>query len=106
MALFFAVISLAGLGLTTANYWALTHALMPRRSIGKVTGIQNCANNLSGIAAAVLTGWLKQTTGSYEAPMLAIVIFLLIGVAAYFTLARERFARVAEREPAVPLPAR
>ena len=105
MALFFAVISLAGLGLSTANYWALTHALMPKRSIGKVTGIQNCANNLSGIAAAVLTGWLKQITGSYEAPMLAILVFLLIGVAAYYALARERFAKIADRDSTVPLPA-
>jgi MFS family permease len=93
-ALVFAVVSLAGLGLTTANYWALTQALMPKGSMGKVTGIQNCANNLSGIAASVLTGWLKKTTGSYEAPMLAILVFLLIGVAAYYLLARERFAGV------------
>jgi ACS family D-galactonate transporter-like MFS transporter len=91
-ALFFAVISLAGLGLTTANYWALTHALMPKSSIGRVIGIQNCANSLSGIAASLLTGWLKTATGSYEAPMIAIVVFLMIGVVAYYTLARERFA--------------
>jgi ACS family D-galactonate transporter-like MFS transporter len=92
MALFFAVISLAGLGLATANYWALTHALMPKSSVGRVIGIQNCANSLSGIAASLLTGWLKSVTGSYEAPMIAIVVFLLIGAVAYFKLAREEFA--------------
>jgi MFS family permease len=95
-ALFFAVISLAGLGFTTANYWALTQALMPKESIGRVTGIQNCANSISGIVASILTGWLKSVTGSYEAPMVAIVVFLLIGVVAYCALARKRFA------PAVP----
>jgi ACS family D-galactonate transporter-like MFS transporter len=97
MALFFAVISLAGLGFTTANYWALTHALMPKECIGRVTGIQNCANSVSGIAASILTGWLKSVTGNYEAPMVAIVVFLAIGVVAYYTLARTRFAPLASR---------
>ncbi|MEO7650907.1 MAG: MFS transporter [Bryobacteraceae bacterium] len=94
VALFFAVVSLAGLGFTTANYWALTQALIPRTSIGRVIGIQNCANSLSGIAASILTGWLKETTGSFEAPFVAILVFLLIGVAAYHFLAREEFKPV------------
>ena len=94
VALFFAVISLAGLGLTTANYWALTHALMPKKSIGRVIGLQNCANSVSGIVAALLTGWLKSITGSYEAPMVAILLFLIIGAVAYYTLARQKFAPV------------
>lgn len=67
VALFFAVFSLTGLGLATANYWALTQTLIPGASIGKIVGIQNCAANLPGIVAPLLTGWLKQTTGSYEA---------------------------------------
>jgi MFS transporter, ACS family, D-galactonate transporter len=106
MALFFAVIALAGLGLTTANYWALTHALMPKKSIGRVIGIQNCANSLSGVAASILTGWLKTATGSYEAPMIAIVVFLMIGVVAYFALARERFSPEARLKRAAPGPPR
>ncbi|MEP7367327.1 MAG: MFS transporter, partial [Acidobacteriota bacterium] len=94
-ALFFAVIALAGLGFTTANYWALTQALVPQNSIGRVIGIQNCANSVSGIVASILTGWLKEVTGSYEAPMVAMVVFLLIGVVAYRTLAQERYRPVA-----------
>ncbi|HTM49997.1 MAG TPA: MFS transporter [Bryobacteraceae bacterium] len=91
VALLFAVVSMAGLGFTTANYWALTQALTPPNSIGRVIGIQNCANNISGIVASILTGWLKEKTGSFEAPMVAILVFLLIGVAAYHFLAREEF---------------
>ena len=48
VALFFAVFSLSGLGLTTANYWALTQTLIPGAAIGRIVGIQNCAANLSG----------------------------------------------------------
>jgi MFS family permease len=92
VALFFAIFSLSGLGLTTANYWALTQTLIPGAAVGRIVGVQNCAANLPGIVAPLLTGWLVQSTGSYEAPMKAIWIFLLTGVAAYVFLVRARFA--------------
>jgi MFS family permease len=92
VALFFAVFSLAGLGLTTANYWALTQTLIPKAAVGRIIGTQNCAANLPGIVAPLLTGWLVQTTGSYEAPLRAIWVFLLIGIAAYIFLVREKYA--------------
>src|SRR5258708_5341994 len=72
VAKFFAVVSLAGLGLATANYWALTQTLLPGAAIGRISGAQNCASNVSGVVAPLLTGWLKQATGSYIAPMQAI----------------------------------
>jgi ACS family D-galactonate transporter-like MFS transporter len=92
VALFFAIFSLTGLGLATANYWALTQTLIPGAAIGRIVGVQNCASNLSGIVAPILTGWLKQATGSYEAPMQAIWVVLLMGVAAYVFLVREKYA--------------
>lgn len=92
VAVFFAVFSLSGLGLTTANYWALTQTLFPGAAVGRIVGVQNCAANLSGIVAPVLTGWLVQTTGSYEAPMKAIWIFLLTGVLSYLVLVQQRYA--------------
>lgn len=92
VALFFAVFSLSGLGLTMPNYWALTQTLIPGGAIGRIVGAQNCAANLPGIAAPLLTGWLVERTGSYGAPMAAIAFFLLMGVAAYVFLVRERYA--------------
>jgi sugar phosphate permease len=92
VALFFAIFSLTGLGLATANYWALTQTLIPGAAIGRIVGVQNCASNLSGIVAPILTGWLKQATGSYEAPMQAIWLFLVAGVASYVFLVREKYA--------------
>lgn len=91
VALFFAIFSLSGLGLTTANYWALTQTLIPGAAVGRIVGVQNCAANLPGIVAPIMTGWLKQTTGSYEAPMQAIWVFLILGVAAYVFLVREKY---------------
>jgi ACS family D-galactonate transporter-like MFS transporter len=92
VALFFAVFSLSGLGLATANYWALTQTLIPGGAVGRIVGIQNCAANLPGIVAPILTGWLKEATGKYDAPMQAIWFFLVLGIAAYLFLVREEYA--------------
>ncbi len=91
-ALFWAVFSLSGLGLTTANYWALTQTMLPGAAVGRVVGVQNCAASVSGIAASLLTGWLKQATGSYQAPMQTIWVFLLLGVASYVFVVRNKYA--------------
>ncbi|MCS7026961.1 MAG: MFS transporter [Bryobacteraceae bacterium] len=92
LALALAICSLSGLGLATANYWALTQTLMPGAAIGRIAGVQNCASNLSGIVAAIFTGWLKQTTGSYAAPILAVGILLIVGVCAYIFLVDPKYA--------------
>lgn len=91
-ALVFSIVSLSGLGLATANYWAITQTLIPASAIGRISGVQNCACSLAGIAAPILTGWLKQKTGSYEAPMQAIWLVLLLGMVAYIFLVREKYA--------------
>jgi MFS family permease len=92
VALTLAVVSLSGLGLATANYWALTQTLIPATAIGRVSGIQNCSASVAGIVAPILTGWLKQQTGSYETPMGIVWIFLVIGVLSYLVMVREKYA--------------
>jgi len=88
VAVSFALISMAGLGLASANYWALTPSLMPSVPGGRLAGIQNTSLNLAGIIAPILTGWLITVTGSYDAPMQFIWVVLMIGVGAYLSLAR------------------
>ena len=90
--LFFAVFSLSGLGLATANYWALTQTLMPGSAIGRVAGIQNTAASLAGIAAPWLTGWMVQKTGRFDAPLMTIGFFLAVGIGCYVFLVREKYA--------------
>ncbi|HLJ16124.1 MAG TPA: MFS transporter [Bryobacteraceae bacterium] len=92
VAVLFAVISLAGLGLATANYWALTQTLLPGAAIGSITGVQNCASNMGGVVAPLLTGWLKQVSGGYSVPMQAIWLFLIAGIGAYIFLVRPEYA--------------
>ena len=93
LSLFFAIFSMAGLGIATANYWALTQTVTPAATIGRIGGLQNTASNLAGVAAPILTGWLIERTGSYVAPMQAIAVLLLIGAASYAFLVRQPSTR-------------
>ncbi len=90
--LLFAVFSLCGLGLATANYWALTQTLIPGGSIALVVGIQNTAANLPGIVAPWLTGWLIERTGAFDAPIKTVGVWLALGIASYLFLVREKYA--------------
>ncbi len=92
MMLFFAVFSLCGLGLATANYWALTQTLIPGGSIAMVVGIQNTAANVAGIVAPWLTGILIQQTGSFDAPIKGVGIWLVVGIGSYLLLVRPKYA--------------
>ncbi len=90
--LFFAVFSLCGLGLATANYWALTQTLIPGGSIAMVVGIQNTAANMAGIVSPWLTGWMIDKTGAFDAPIKAIGVWLVLGVVCYLVLVRRKYA--------------
>lgn len=83
VALVFAVLSLTGLGLATANYWALTQTLVPVKAIGRVSGLQNFGSTASGMCIPWIAGWLIDRTGSYEAPMQLIAALLLVGASCY-----------------------
>ena len=87
-AVFFSILSMSGLGLATANYWALPQTVMPESMAGRVAGAQNMSLTLAGILAPLATGWLKQSTGGYAAPMALIGVLMIVGVGAYVILVR------------------
>ena len=92
-ALIWNVFSLSCLGLTTANNLALCKVtLIPPPAIGLSVGVQQVAGTLSGGVAASLSGWLLHATGSYDAPMMVIVFFLMIGAAACVILLRPQWS--------------
>jgi ACS family D-galactonate transporter-like MFS transporter len=93
MALFWNVFSLTSLGLASANNLALCKiTLVPKPAIGLVTGVQHVAAGLSGGVAASLSGWLLHISGSYDLPMMVILIFLAIGAAACVVLLRPEWS--------------
>ena len=93
VALFWAVLSLSGLGLATANYLALCRmTLIPPSVVGVVSGIQNLAASMAGIVVPILSGWLLQSTGGYTAPMEVIMAFLLLALVVCIVILREEWA--------------
>jgi cyanate permease len=92
-ALFWAIVSLSGIGLATANHLALCRmTLIPAAAVGLVSGVQNVSTSLAGIVGPILSGWLKQTSGGYEAPMMAIFFFLVLGGLTCLVLLRPEWA--------------
>ena len=92
-ALFWNVVSLSGLGLTTANNLALCSlTLIPAPIVGQVKGFQNVASSLAGIVAPLITGWLLHVSGSYVAPMTLIFFFLVLGAATVLVMLRPEWA--------------
>lgn len=100
VALWMVIASLGGLGLTTANYWALTQTLIPGAAVGRIVGVQNCAANVPGIVAPVLTGWLVESSGGYRGAILAVLFFLALGVAMYLTVIQRKYAPQAQQAKA------
>lgn len=92
IAMWMVIASLGGLGLTTANYWALTQTLIPGAAVGRIVGVQNCAASLPGIVAPILTGWLIQETGGYRGAIMAVLFFLGLGVTMYVTVINRKYA--------------
>ncbi|WP_321954975.1 MFS transporter [Paraburkholderia bannensis] len=92
-ALFWNVLSLSLLGMTTANNLVLSRlTLIPKQTIGLVTGVQQVATSLAGGVAASLSGWLLHVSHSYDLPMLVILVFLLVGAAATAIMYRSEWA--------------
>ena len=92
-ALFWNVFSLTALGLATANNLALCRlTLIPKPAVGLVTGVQQVATSLAGGVSASLSGWLLQVSGGYDAPMMVIFVFLLLGAAGTWVLLRPEWA--------------
>jgi MFS transporter, ACS family, D-galactonate transporter len=59
------MIAFAGIGIFTANCWAITQSLAGPERAGMWTGWQNAVGNMGGVVAPILTGWSVQRTGSF-----------------------------------------
>jgi MFS family permease len=92
LAMWLVIAALGGLGLTTANYWALTQTLIPGAAVGRIVGVQNAAANVPGIVAPILTAWLVDKTGGYEGAVGAVIVFLILGVTMYLTVIKREYA--------------
>jgi ACS family D-galactonate transporter-like MFS transporter len=85
-ALIWISISLGGLAAAAPVGWSVPSMIAPRGSVGTVGGIVNFSNQLSGIAAPIITGYVVTWTHSYAWAFGICAIYLLVGIASYIFL--------------------
>jgi MFS transporter, ACS family, D-galactonate transporter len=85
-ALLWISVSLGGLSAAAAIGWSIPSMISPRSSVGTVGGIINFSNQLSGIAAPIITGYVIAITRSYAWAFGISAIYLLIGISSYIFL--------------------
>jgi ACS family D-galactonate transporter-like MFS transporter len=85
-ALLWISVSLGGLAAAAPVGWSVPSMIAPRGGVGTVGGIVNFSNQLSGIAAPFITGWIVSVTHSYAWAFIAAAIYLAMGIASYIFL--------------------
>jgi dipeptide/tripeptide permease len=66
--------------------WSLPSLIARRNDVGKVGGIVNFSNQVSGILAPIVTGYMVTAFHSYTWAFGVAGIYLTIGIAAYVLL--------------------
>jgi len=85
-AVFWITLSITGLSIAAPVGWSMPGLIAPRESVGTIGGIMNLSNQLSGIAAPIVTGFVVAATKNFEWAFLIASAYLFIGIAAYILL--------------------
>jgi MFS family permease len=78
--------ALTGLSIAAPVGWSMPSLIAPRESVGTVGGIMNLSNQLSGIAAPIVTGFVVAATKTFHWAFLIAALYLTIGIACYIFL--------------------
>ena len=88
-AIFWISVSLSGLAFAAPVGWSIPSLIAPKGGTATIGSIMNFANNLSGIAAPVATGYIVAGTASFQWAFAVAGIILLVGIASFiFVLGR------------------
>jgi MFS family permease len=88
-ALFWISVSIGGLSAAAPVGWSVPSLIAPGNSVGKLGGIMNFSNQISGIAAPFITGYLVSGRQSFAAAFFVAAAYLVIGIASYIFLLGE-----------------
>lgn len=86
VALIWISIALAGLSAAAPVAWSLPSLIAPKGGVGTVGGIMNFANNMMGVVAPIVTGFVVDRTHSFAGAFLVAGVVLLGGVASFVLL--------------------
>ena len=79
-------ISIGGLSAAAPVGWSLPSLVAPKKNVGTLGGIINFSNQLSGIAAPIITGYIVGRLHSFAWAFRISAIYLLVGIAGYIFL--------------------
>ena len=82
-ALIWISISIGGLAAAAPVGWSLPSLIARRNDVGKVGGIVNFSNQISGISAPIITGYLVTAFHSYAWAFGVAAAYLMVGITAY-----------------------
>jgi ACS family D-galactonate transporter-like MFS transporter len=85
-ALLWISISIGGLSAAAPVGWSIPSLIAPRQSVGRIGGIMNFCNQVSGIAAPIVTGYIVAGTHSFAGAFIGATAFLVLGITAYIFL--------------------
>ncbi len=85
-ALFWISLSIGGLSAAAPVGWSIPSLIAPRGSVGTVGGILNFSNQISGIAAPIVTGYLVEARHSFALAFAVAAAYLVVGIAGYIFL--------------------
>jgi sugar phosphate permease len=85
-ALIWISISIGGLSAAAPVGWSIPSLIASRNNVGRVGGILNFSNQLSGIAAPIITGYLFSARHSFAWAFAVAAGYLIVGIAAYIFL--------------------
>jgi MFS transporter, ACS family, D-galactonate transporter len=89
VALMWISVAIGGLSAASPVGWSIPSLIAPRESVGTLGGILNFGNQLSAIAAPIVTGYVAQTTHSFFWAFGVATAFLAVGIGGYaFLLGR------------------
>lgn len=86
IALIWISIALTGLAVAGAVAWSLPSLIAPKAGAGTVGAIMNFSNNMMGVVAPIVTGYVVGATHSFTATFLMAGAALLAGIAAFVFL--------------------
>lgn len=82
-------VALSGLAFAAPVGWSIPSLIAPKGGTATIGSVMNFANNLSGIAAPVATGYIVAATQSFDDAFLVAGVVLLVGIASFvFVLGR------------------
>jgi MFS family permease len=86
IALVWISIALTGLSAAAPVAWSLPSLIAPKGGVGATGGVMNFSNNMMGVVAPIVTGFVIARTGSFVDAFLVAGLVLLAGVAAFTLL--------------------